>query len=380
MNLKNNKINNKKEGFQWTIDKINLLRKYKKEGKPTKDIALLMKTTGSSIEYGCYKFRIYSDEEARKKRFSEAGTKGVKNKIKKYGLTEATPFLISEIRKLKKKGLPDKDIFQKLSISFSSLRNICHKNKITLDKEVRERRFMEAGIKGGAAFKKKRQDLAKIHSFDENLGYIIGVCFGDGSVIDLGRKGYLELRTVNESFSKAFYNTLLSYTTQKPCYYIYTYNKVFKKENRYYKNVKYHEIFFNNVFFARNLLNIFGSTKNWKININKFLSYGKKFCIAFIRGMFDSDGSFWVDKGRQPLRGNVSFSSTNKQGAVSFHQLLLKLGFDFNLNSNKRKNNKIEYSIRSNKLSTVKKFYKEIGFNVDYKQERLEEFITSRNI
>ena len=175
-----------------------------------------------------------------------------------------------------------KEIAKKLSISSDTVNNICFKHRILLDEESRKRKYVEAGLKGGAVFRKKRQDLAKIHSFNEDLGYIMGVCFGDGSAIDLGSKGYLELRVIDESFAKTFYNTLLNYTTQKPNYYIYTYDKHFKKENRHYRNVTYHEVFFNNVFFVRNLLTIFGSTKKWEVDVDRFISYGKEFCIGFI--------------------------------------------------------------------------------------------------
>ena len=171
----------------------------------------------------------------------------------------------------------------------------------------------------------------------------------------------------------------MNYTTQKPCYYVYTYDKHFKKEGRIYRNVTYHEVFFNNVFFVRNILEIFGSTKNWRINVDKFLSYGNDFCIGFIRGMFDSEGSFWIQKGKNLNKGTISFSSTNLEGAKEFYELLNRLGYEFRFYLNERKNGGIEVSIRTCKLSIVNKFFQEIGFSIDRKQEKLANFIKLRN-
>lgn len=375
------KMNSENKSFKkrtkWTKVKVELLKKYKEKDLSIKEIATLMNLTESSVKGACTVYRVLLNKKIREERRREAGLKGVKNKIKKYNLVEFTSSLVGKIKKLKEIGLENVKIAKKLGLPFNSVVNICSKHKIRLGEKIRKQRMKEAGLKGREIFRKKRKNLARLHSFDWNLGYILGVCFGDGSVIDRGNKGCIELRTTNKSFAKKFYNILLVYTKQKPCYYIRIYNKSFKKDKRNYFNVKFYEVFLNNIFFVRNILKNFGETKKWNIDVDSFLSRGKPFCFGFIKGLFDSEGSFWID--RQGLRGNVSFSSTNKEGTLNFHKLLIKLNFDFNLNSYKRENNKMEYKIINNKLSVVKRFYEEIGFNVDYKQERLEEFIALRN-
>jgi len=373
-------LNNKNKRVSWTKERIDLLTKYKNEGLSVKEIASLMNSTKLAISCACTEFRILLDPELRQKRYSEAAIKGIKNKIKKYNLTETTPVLLDKIHELKNQKFANDEIAKKLSIPLNSVNNLCFKYRILLDEKSRKKKLIEAGIKGGAIFKKKRQDLAKIHSFNGKLGYIIGACFGDGSAIELDNKSYLELRVIDESFAKTFYNALLDYTTQKPNYYIYVYDKHFKKENRLYKNVKYHEIFFNNTFFVRNLLNIFGSTKNWKVDVDQFISYGREFCIGFVKGMFDSEGCFWIQKKKETVKGHLEFSSVNKDGTLGFYKLLKILGYDFRLNSFKKKNGVLEFKIRSCKLSLIKKYFSEIGFSIDRKQERLENFIKLRNL
>ena len=222
-------------------------------------------------------------------------------------------------------------------------------------------------------FKEKRRNLIKLNRFDEDLGYIIGVCFGDGSIVKVGNSKAICLRTTNESFAKAFFNAVLDYTKVEPKYHIRIYDKYFKKENRFYKNVKYYEVFLYNIFFAEKLQNVFGSTIKWKIDVNKYLNYKKSFIIGFIRGLFDSEGSISGKK------TSLGFSSTNKEGIESFYKLLSTLGFGFNFNVYKRKNGIIEYKIRSSKRSVIEKFSKEIGFNIDYKQKILKNFIKKIN-
>lgn len=283
------------------------------------------------------------------------------------------------LRGCKGKGLTNCKIAKKLHIQKKVIDYACTKYRILLNKEIRKKRLKEAGLKGHANYRAKREKLARISNFDENLGYILGVCFGDGSAVDLGRRGYIELRTVNESFAKTFLNRLQKYTKVKPKYYINTYTKTFNKENRIYENVKYHEIFFYNVFFVRNIIRLFGKTtkQEWRINSNKFISFGPSLCKGVIQGLFDSEGTCWIEKENR-YRCWIEFSTTNKKGAEDFFRLLLRLGFDFRFNIHKRKNNIIEYKIRSSKLEVIKKFYEKIGFNVDYKQQNLEKFIKTK--
>jgi len=282
------------------------------------------------------------------------------------------------LKKYKLQGLTNKQIANKLKVKVSSVNNACTKYNVLLNKKMRKQRYKEAGKKGNINRRKRLKAVARISKFDEDLGYIVGVLFGDGSAVDLGNRGYLELRTTNKSFAMAFSNALLNYTNIKPKYYTRICNKTLN--GRAYKNVKFYEIFYYKLFFTKNIIKLFGktTTKDWKINVPKIKSYGTPFCKGMIRGLFDSEGTFWIGQRKTTNYGSLEFSTTNKKGAKSLHKLLTSMGFAVNFNTFNRKNGVIEYKIRSKKLSTIRKFCEEIGFNVDCKQQKLQTFITSR--
>ena len=76
------------------------------------------------------------------------------------------------------------------------------------------------------------------------------------------------------------------------------------------------------VFFVRNILNLFGrtTTKEWQININQVTAYGKSFCFGLIRGLFDSESYVYDNKKR--IHGQIVFGSSNGKGASSLSNLL----------------------------------------------------------
>jgi len=267
-----------------------------------------------------------------------------------------------------------------MGFSKSAIDNACFKFRILLDPKIMKRNRLKGSKLGSKILSKKYKKRGKLLDVGENLGYILGVLFGDGSAVDLGKRGCIELRTTNKSFALAFYNSLFSYTNEEPKYHIRKYNKHFKKENRTYKNIIYHEVFFNSVYFARNVINLFGETdtKEWTINIKKFNSFGEEFIFSFIKGIFDSDGCFHFKKKLNHYKGSLEFSSTNKQGIETFQLLLKNLNLSFNLNRT-LKDGFYEYRLRTSKISTIIDFYRIIGFSVDYKQRKLQEYIRHLN-
>lgn len=276
------------------------------------------------------------------------------------------------LKELKNQSLSNLEIAEKLSASKSAIDNACSRFRILLSPEERKKRLGEAAIKASLKFIPIYKKRGELHSFDSNLGYIIGVLLGDGSMSDRGNHGSIQLKTTNKSFAMTFFKVLENYGVN-PKYHIRKYNKIFKKENKIYNNVTYHEIIYNSIYFVKNIIKLFGltNTKKWKINIDYVLSLGNDFCKSLIKGLFDSEGCFWIGKDKKV---GLEFSSTNKEGTESLYLLLSKLGFDFNLNKTKR-DGFYEYKIRTGKISTIIKFYKEIRFSVDYKQERLEGFV-----
>ncbi len=267
-----------------------------------------------------------------------------------------------------------------MDFSQSAIDNACHKFRILLDDKTRKDNKKKGSKIGGEVLSKKYKKRGKLNYFNRDLGYILGVLFGDGSAVDLGKRGCIELRTINKSFALAFYNSILNYTNEKPKYHIRNYTKHFKKENRTYENVIYHEVFFNSVYFTRNIINLFGktNTKEWRINIKQFASFGEEFILSFIKGMFDSDGCFHFKKRLNHYKAYLEFSSTNKRGIETFQLLLKNLNLSFNLNKIFR-SGFYEYRLRTTKISTIIDFYRKVGFSVDYKQNRLQEYIKHLN-
>lgn len=241
-----------------------------------------------------------------------------------------------------------------------------------LDPLERKQKIIEGSAKGKLILAPRYKKRGKLGNYNNKLGYIVGVLFGDGSVTDRGFHGSIQLKTTNLSFANVFFKALQD-CGLNPKYHKRFYTKKFNKENRIYKNVEFHEVFYNSIYFVKNIQKNFGltSTKEWEIDVDKVLSFGNEFCKALIKGLFDSEGSFWVGKN---CRHAIEFSTTNKKGAVSFHNLLSKMGFIFNLNRTKREGF-FEYKIRTGKKEVIKKFYDEIGFSIDYKQDRLRRFV-----
>lgn len=279
---------------------------------------------------------------------------------------------LDKLRELKNQGLFNKEIAEKLSTSEYSVDNACSKFRILLSPKERKKKLIQASQKAKLTLVPRYKKRGEIRKFDSNLGYIVGVILGDGSTTNRGNHGSIQLKTTNKSFADIFFKALKDYGFQ-PKYHIRKYNKVFKKENRVYNGVIYHEVFYNSIYFLNNIIKIFGltNTKKWKINVEYVLHLGNEFCKSLIRGLFDSEGCFWTGKNNKRA---LEFSSTNKEGSESLFLLLTKLGFDFRLNKVKR-DGFYEYKIRTTKISNIKKFYDEIGFGVDYKQEKLKDFL-----
>ncbi|MBN1215511.1 MAG: hypothetical protein JXA99_08700 [Candidatus Lokiarchaeota archaeon] len=289
-----------------------------------------------------------------------------------------TPEVINKLKYYKQKGFLNREIAVKMDFSHSAIDNACYIFRILLNERARKYNKIKGSKIAGSIQSIKSRERGKLKKFDENLGYILGVLFGDGSTWDLGERGGIELRTTNKSFALVFYNAILNYTKEKPKYHVRTYTKHFKKENRVYKNVIYYEVFYNSVYFVRNIIKLFGktTTKEWRISSSLYLSLGNKFCKSFIRGLFDSEGSFYICKNR--VKGTLEFSTTNKNGVECLALLLSKMGFVLNINKIRRKGF-YEYKLRAHRVEIIKKFYSEIGFSIDYKQQKLKAFMELLN-
>ena len=363
---------NSQKRFYWDRESLDKLREYKNENFSYKEIAKRMNLSASQIANACFKYRILFSEQARKEARSRAGMKGMKSRIKKYNLTQWTNKMLLDLKNFKENGLSNEEIAKQLSVPQSSVENACHINRMLLNPEKLKEKQSEAGRKGSLKMRPIYEERGKLHAIDSNLGYIIGVLFGDGSITNRKTYGSIQLKTTNKSFAIAFFRALVNYGLNAK-YHERVYDKVFKKYGKIYYDVTYYEVFYNSIYFVKNINKLFGltTTKEWKIDVNHVLSLGNEFYKALVRGLFDSEGSFSVGKNNKKC---LEFSSTNKEGAESLYLLLSKISFDFRLNKTKR-DGFYEYKIRTSKKSNIFKFYEEIGFSIDYKQERLEGFV-----
>lgn len=365
-----------KKRIIWDSKLINLLKSLKSQGLTTKEIAKIMNLRVSQVFNACSKYRVLLSEIQRKEQMRLAWKIGFKNKIKNNTIVDWNHERLSLLQKYKSNNFSNKQIAKMMNIPFNSVCNANHKHKFLLSPEQRKKKLSEGGFEGGRIMSERAKFRGRF-KIDIDLGYVLGVLFGDGSAVDRGRCGCLELRTTNKSFADAFSKALRKVTGEDPKYYIRVHDKYFAKEKRFYHNVKYYEVFYYNVYFPRNIIATFGktTTKEWNFDVDLFWSLGKDFCKAVIRGLFDSEGSFYITK--KENKPGLSFSTTNGKGANSLYLLLHKLGLDFRLNKYYRKQGFYEYAIRTNKKSTIKNFYHTIGFSVDYKQSRLREYVNS---
>lgn len=219
-------------------------------------------------------------------------------------------------------------------------------------------------------------DIRDIRS-DRNLGYILGCTLGDCHIWQpTKRNKAIKLITTNESFAKYFYKILKRVTGVEPRFYERVYQTK-KTPSRIYQNVKFYETTLYSVGFVRFLVSTFNLKKKklgQEISMNQFMNYGRRFCIGFLQGIFDSDGSIYFGKikGRTKPIISIALYSSSENILTSIIELLKD--FDFSptrlltyVNNSGYKAHRVILC----RLGDIIKFHKLIGFNVDYKNQKL---------
>lgn len=261
---------------------------------------------------------------------------------------------------MKNEGLVNSQIALKLNRSESSISHFFSRNSLSLTKAERVNRRIRA-VKN-----KKIEEVKEIIDnlkYDENLGYVIGALYGDGTVIIKNTRGLIKLAVKNRSFAQAFQNKIKKVFGIEPKFKEYIYKSTGKVYDvTLYK--KYLAIWLNDNFGS------FGE-RFWRINIEKFLNYGNQFCNGFVKGFFDAEGS--IGKEKTPLK-SVQFVSCNKVGLMEFSSLLATYGFEPKIFS-KEKGAKWELCL-SKRQSQL--FAAIIGSEIDYKRERLNQLMNTR--
>lgn len=107
-------------------------------------------------------------------------------------------------------------------------------------------------------------------------------------------------------------------------------------------------------------------SKNWKIN-SELLNSSKEIKREFLKTFFDDEGSVT----KEGKRGIIKLYSINLEGLKQIQRILLEFNIQTKINSG--------YGCKRNVYAVLIKdlnlFYKEIGFNLNRKQEKLKRFI-----
>jgi hypothetical protein len=198
---------------------------------------------------------------------------------------------------------------------------------------------------------------------DHNLGYIVGVLYGDGFIVRNDHT--VGLKTTNKSFADSFTAAITAWFGVEPKRYQRLENK--KIGTYTYHDVLYYEVLFCRATIGRAILHVFGDTRTfaWQINIEQTLAFGEAFACGLVQGLVDSEGSVETD------RRIISVASSHRPGLESLQQLLEKLGYDVSLYDSKTR-----ATYRLTLYGEVAARYaKNIGSRIDVTQGLLQQLI-----
>lgn len=105
------------------------------------------------------------------------------------------------------------------------------------------------------------------------------------------------------------------------------------------------------------------NSKDWRIK-NWILSSSKNIKREFLKAFFDDEGSI-VPQGK---KGIIKLYSINKYGLKQVQKILL----EFNINSELNSGYGAKRNVYALLIKDLKKFYNEIGFNLERKQKKLD--------
>jgi intein/homing endonuclease len=196
---------------------------------------------------------------------------------------------------------------------------------------------------------------------NKDVAYLLGVLHGDGCITKRSFEVKVNLKDYN--YVKCLVNIL----------------KKFDLDPKVYKEFNCYRISVNSVIF-KNYLNSYGPNKceNWKVPQN-ILDSNYKIKAAYLRGLFDTDGTVTMNLKRQTKR--LALYSKNKN-ALRDIKKILKMDFSIDgyiTKSEKTCKNVLYtwYVLSITNQLLIKRFSREINFNHPRKKRKLREVIKS---
>ncbi|MCD6189481.1 MAG: DNA endonuclease [Thermococcus sp.] len=204
-----------------------------------------------------------------------------------------------------------------------------------------------------------------------SLAYIIGVYFGDASVNIYGNYKYrVRLKVVDKEFAKAFARALKEIGAN-PCM---GYENNATRSNRWYVE--------------SNSKALYMFLKQPK---EKLFEVAREYPKEFLRGFFDSEGHVYVDK--NTFRSAYIAAYNYDLDVLDFSQELLsslfihskiwvskRAGTPVIIRSEKYSYKSNLYELRIYRVESVMKFALEIGFTIQRKQKKLNEWLQHRGL
>lgn len=171
----------------------------------------------------------------------------------------------------------------------------------------------------------KKRGLILPSNHSAELAYFCGVLTGDGSIYTRKNKHDYIIKCVgNPKDEKQFYSKVLSPIFSK-LFGILPDMKIMDSGTTYG-----FVVYSKNIYdFLTQHLQMLSGRKDRRLKIPLWVLSSEKFCISFIRGLFDTDGSIALKKRHKsfPYYPVVSLSSKSKQLIVGLGTILEQIGF-----------------------------------------------------
>lgn len=212
-----------------------------------------------------------------------------------------------------------------------------------------------------------RLNYVKKLNVNKSLAWLLGVFCGDAFISE----NVIRLSTVDKDFANKFKKIGYSIIKRKPKEWVTVPEN--KNHNTVYTIAFYYKPF------IKRLIQRYDSFKKEEWRVPEGIIRGnRKLQIEFIKGIFDSEGCFYIQRGIKYNKIRISITSTNKPQFKVIQQIIKKIGIDIICHERKKR---IDLCIYNRKDLLL--FKNIIGFTIKRKQKALKKalknFHWSRN-